>query len=185
MRLPRPAFALLPALALALVACSPQGSAPTVAAPASAAPASAASAGQAAASQVQPAESSAAQVKALLQAQAERWDRAIVAKDRAGIVGNMAPDFRQIDGEGHVEDEDSFTAGLMDPQLQIAPYTVQDFEIRLFGDVALLSGRTHMSGSYAGKPFETDYRYIDVYVKRQGLWKVVSVQITKLPAAAH
>lgn len=179
MRLPRLAFALLPALALA--ACKPQGSAPTAA---PGAPASAPASTPTSAAGVAPADPAAeAQIKAQLQAQAERWDRAIVAKDRAAIVGNMAPDFRQIDGEGHLEDFDSFVAGLMDPQLQISPYTVQDFEIRLYGDVAVLSGRTHMTGSYADKPFETDYRYIDLYVKRQGQWKIVSVQITKLPAA--
>ena len=181
MRLPRPAFALLPALALA--ACSPQGGTPQAAPAAPAAPAAAVSSAASGANPGAPVAE--AELKAQLQAQAERWDRAIVAKDRAAIAGNMAEDFRQIDGEGHLEDIDSFVAGLMDPQLQIAPYTVQDFEIRLYGDVAVLSGRTHMTGSYADKPFETDYRYIDLYVKRQGQWKIVSVQITKLPAAAR
>ncbi|MDL5032409.1 nuclear transport factor 2 family protein [Pelomonas sp. APW6] len=179
MRPPRLAFALLSALALA--ACSPQNSTPQ-AAPGAAS--STASAVARAASGVAPGTPAAeAEIKAQLQAQAERWDRAIVAKDRAAIAGNMAEDFRQIDGEGHLEDIDSFVAGLMDPQLQIAPYTVQDFEVRLYGDVAVLSGRTHMSGSYGDKPFETDYRYIDLYVKREGQWKIVSVQITKLPTA--
>lgn len=42
------------------------------------------------------------QVDALLTAQADRWDKAIVQKDRAAIEANMAPDFRQIDGYGNV-----------------------------------------------------------------------------------
>jgi len=67
-------------------------------------------------------------------------------------------------------------------ELVIDPYTVEDFDVRLFGDVALLSGRTRMTGRYQGKPFTSHYRYIDIYVKRGGAWKIVSVQISKIPA---
>jgi ketosteroid isomerase-like protein len=118
---------------------------------------------------------------AQLRAQADRWDKAIVAKRRAGIEANMADDFRQIDGAGNIETKQSFVEGLIDPKLTIDPYTVEDFEVRLYGDVALLSGRTQMTGTYDGKPFTSHYRYIDIYVRRGGAWKIVSVQITKLP----
>ncbi|HLO95891.1 MAG TPA: nuclear transport factor 2 family protein, partial [Burkholderiaceae bacterium] len=141
-----------------------------------------------AASQVQAATTDGVELKvelrAQLKAQADRWDQAIVARRREDIAANMAPDFRQIDGEGQVEDRASFLEGLMDPKLQIDPYAVEDFDIRLYGDVALLSGRTRMTGRYDGRPFKTHYRYIDIYVKRQGEWKIVSVQISKLPPDA-
>ncbi len=116
-----------------------------------------------------------------LRQQAARWDQAIVARRRADIEANMADDFRQIDGAGNVETKSSFVEGLLDPELQIDPYTVEDFDVRLYGDVALLSGRTHMTGRYGAKPFASHYRYIDVYVRRGKEWKIVSVQITKIP----
>jgi ketosteroid isomerase-like protein len=118
---------------------------------------------------------------ARLAAQAARWDEAIVRKDRAAIEANMADDFRQIDGAGDVESRQSFLDGLLSPDLQIDPYTVEDFEVRLYGDVALLSGRTRMTGRYQGRAFKTHYRYIDIYVRRAGTWKIVSVQISKIP----
>jgi len=110
------------------------------------------------------------------------WDAAIVRKDERAIAGNMAEDFRQIDGHGNLETKKSFVDGIVDPKLTFDPYTVEDFEVRLYGDVALLSGRTHMTGKYDGKVFESNYRYIDIYVRRGGAWQIVSVQITKLPA---
>jgi ketosteroid isomerase-like protein len=112
------------------------------------------------------------------------WDQAIVRKDEKAVADNMAEDFRQIDGYGNLETRKSFVAGILDPKLTIDPYTVEDFEVRLYGDTALLSGRTHMTGRYDGKRFESNYRYIDIYVRRNGAWKIVSVQITKLPPAA-
>jgi ketosteroid isomerase-like protein len=120
-------------------------------------------------------------VVAALSAQADRWDKAIVAKDRAAIEANMAEDFRQIDGAGNVETKESFLRDIVAPELEIDPYTVEDFDVRLYGEVALLSGRTRMTGRYNGKPFTTHYRYIDVYVRRAGKWKIVSVQISRLP----
>ena len=113
----------------------------------------------------------------------DAWDKAIVRKDEAAVAANMAEDFRQIDGNGNLETKKSFVAGIIDAKLTIDPYTVEEFDVRLYGDTALLSGRTHMTGKYDGKPFESNYRYIDIYVRRGGQWKIVSVQITKSPPA--
>ena len=123
----------------------------------------------------------AADLTAQLKAQSDAWDQAIVKKDRKAIEANMADDFRQIDGRGNVETQASFVDGLMSPDLVIDPYTVEDFEVRVYGDTALLSGRTRMTGKYEGQAFKSHYRYIDIYVKRHGAWKIVSVQITRLP----
>ncbi len=113
------------------------------------------------------------------------WDKAIVRKDERAIADNMAEDFRQIDGAANLETKKSFVAGLLDPKLKIDPYTVEDFEVRLYGDTALLSGRSRMTGSFDGKPFVSNYRYIDIYVRRAGKWKIVSVQITRIPPPAN
>ena len=118
---------------------------------------------------------------AQLTRQANAWDKAIVRKDRGAIETNMADDFRQIDGDADIETKASFVTGVLLPKLTINPYTVEDFDVRLYGDVALLSGRTQMTGSYDGKPFASHYRYIDIYVRSNGVWKIASVQITKVP----
>lgn len=122
-----------------------------------------------------------AAVVAQLSEQADRWDQAIVRKDRAAIAANMAEDFRQIDGKGNIETKASFVDGLLSPDLQIDPYTIEDFEVRLYADFALLSGRTRMTGRYQGQPFASHYRYIDAYVRRGVEWQIVSVQITPMP----
>lgn len=122
-----------------------------------------------------------AKLVAQLKTQADAWDQAIVRKDRAAIERNMADDFRQIDARGNVETKASFVDGLVSPDLVLDPYTVEDFEVRVYGDTALLSGRTRMTGKYQGQAFNSHYRYIDVYVKRRGAWKIVSVQISRIP----
>lgn len=129
------------------------------------------------------ADSDGAAIARTLTAQADAWDVAIVRKDRAAVEANMADDFRQIDGDGDVEDKASFLEGILSPKLVIHPYTVEDFDLRLYGDVALLSGRTRMAGAYDGKPWSNHYRYVDVYVRRNGRWQVVNVQVSRIRPA--
>ncbi len=108
-------------------------------------------------------------------------DAAIIRKDMPAVAANMAPDYRHIRDNGAVSDGAGFLAFIGSPKLVIHPYKVDDLEVRLYGDVALLSGTTRMTGSYDGAPFKSHYRYIDVYIKRDGQWRVASVQITAIP----
>lgn len=124
---------------------------------------------------------------AALTRQADQWDKDIVRKDAAAIAANMAEDFRQIASDGSVADKAAFLRDLTSAELTIDPYTVEDFDVRIYGDagdVALLCGRTRMTGRYKGEPFTTHYRYIDTYVRRDGRWQVVSVQTTRIREAA-
>ena len=121
-----------------------------------------------------------AAVVVALTRQADAWDKAIVRKDRAAIAANMTEDFRQIGSSGEIEDRASFLRDLTSAELEIDPYTVEDFDVRVYGDTALLSGHTRMTGRYAGKPFSSHYRYIDIYLRVGGQWKVCSVQTTRV-----
>jgi ketosteroid isomerase-like protein len=123
-----------------------------------------------------------ASVVAELTRLSDAWDKAIVRKDTAAVAGNMAEDFRQIASNGEVANKEMFVRSITAPDLTIDPYTVEDFDVRVYGNVALLSGRTRMTGREGGTPFTTHYRYIDVYVRTNGTWKVCSVQTTRMPA---
>jgi ketosteroid isomerase-like protein len=118
--------------------------------------------------------------KAELTRIADDWDKAIVAKDTAAIANNMAQDFRQINSSGEVKTKSSFVKDLTSENISIDPYTVDDLDVRIYGDVALLSGTTRMTGREEGRPFKSHYRYIDIYVKVNGGWKIVSVQTTSI-----
>jgi ketosteroid isomerase-like protein len=115
-----------------------------------------------------------------LRSQADAWDKAIVDKDTAAIAANMSDDFLQIDGTGDIHDKAEFIALLTSPKLVIEPYSVDELEIRVHEGMAMLTGRTRMHGRWDGKPFESDYRYTDVYIREADHWRVASVQITEV-----
>lgn len=132
-------------------------------------------------SAAQPApDAASAEIVRQLIAQADAWDKAIVRKDEAAVEANVGRLFFHIGGDGSTAGRHEFIADLLDPKLTIEPYVVEGLTVRLFGDTALLSGTIRMTGSYAGKPFDSHYRYIDTYVREGGRWKVVAVQITRI-----
>jgi ketosteroid isomerase-like protein len=117
----------------------------------------------------------------ILRKQSDDWDKAIIEKRRDAIASNMSDDFRHIDKRGSISDKQAFLLDIMSDDLVIHPYTVEDFDVRVYGTCALLCGRTRMTGTYQGKPFQTHYRYIDTYAFANGSWKVVSVQTSPIP----
>ncbi len=120
-------------------------------------------------------------VEVTLKRQADAWDLAIINKDLKAIESNISVNFMEIGSNGTKSDKPAFVSALMDPRLSIAPYKVEDFQIRVFGNTALLTGTTDMHGSWDGKPFTSRYRYTDVYVRENGKWRVVNVQTTPIP----
>lgn len=118
---------------------------------------------------------------AALKTQAAAWDDAIVHKQRGAIEANMAPEFLHIGEDGTLSDRTAFLDAILSEHLSIAPYAMDGLQVRMFGDAALLTGTTRMRGAWRGKPFSSHYRFTDTYVRRDGAWRVVHVQITALP----
>jgi ketosteroid isomerase-like protein len=128
-----------------------------------------------------PASRAGAELAARLRTQADAWDAAIVRKDRAAIAANMGENFVQIGSDGRLADKAAFLDGITADKLVIAPYTVEEFRVRVFGDTALLTGRTDMHGSWDGKEFRSHYRFTDTYVREaDGHWRVVNVQTSEI-----
>ena len=115
-----------------------------------------------------------------LRRQADAWDSAIVRKDIAAISQNMAESFQQIDSQGNLSNKAEFLSGITSEKLVIYPYEPEEVVIRLYGATALVTGTTHLHGTYNGKPFTTHYRYTDTYVNEAGVWRVVNVQTTEM-----
>lgn len=60
--------------------------------------------------------------------------------------------------------------------------TIDPFEqrIRTYGETAVVTGRTQMSGRFQENPFTASSRYTHVYVKAEPQWRMVSAQGTRI-----
>lgn len=57
---------------------------------------------------------------------------------------------------------------------------VADFKIRIIENVGLITGRTIMRGQIESEPFEGEFRYRDIYVRRSENWRLIGSQLTPI-----
>ena len=70
---------------------------------------------------------------------------------------------------------DSFNYG---GDRQIISYTREDDNVRVYGDVAVLTYRYQSKETYKGQDTSGDYRVTRIFVKRDGRWQIVFSQLT-------
>jgi ketosteroid isomerase-like protein len=56
--------------------------------------------------------------------------------------------------------------------------SISDLKIRVYGDAAIVTGRSAQEGTENGKDYSGNYRFTRVYVKQNGAWKTVALQTT-------
>ena len=58
-----------------------------------------------------------------------------------------------------------------------------DARVRLYGEVAVVTGQTRMQGHYGEQRFAAHSRYTHVYLRASGAWRLASAQGTPIAAA--
>jgi ketosteroid isomerase-like protein len=102
--------------------------------------------------------------------------RAFVTSDVSLYRELLADDFRAVLADGREINKAEFLRQAALPSL-VASYHLDDVWVRQFGDTALVTARLsyrHEDGS-AVRTF-----YVDVYVRREGRWRLASAQFTRL-----
>jgi ketosteroid isomerase-like protein len=110
-----------------------------------------------------------------------RLARAWVEGDREFIDSVLGDDWRVTDLTGRVlTKEEVLSEAFGSNDRQVASMTIDDIQVRPFGDWAIVTGRTKAAGEYQGQMIEVTLRFTDVFVMRQGRWQAVSSQATMI-----
>ena len=118
-----------------------------------------------------------------LAAAAHAYDQAQIRSDKAELERLLADDYLLHNSAGQVQDKQSFIADSTAPGFHLEPFTVDEPVEKVIGDVALLGGVGTLKGTDGGKPFTVRLRFMDVWQKRAGQWRVIFTQATRVPAA--
>jgi ketosteroid isomerase-like protein len=118
-----------------------------------------------------------------------RFARAVVEGDRGFYDQVLADDFTHTSHTGVFKTraeflaEDKFGAkgDSRSGRTHYDAYDVDDLAVRTYGDTAVVTGRTSPRGRNAqGQPISGQYRYLRVWVKRQGRWQAVAFEGTRI-----
>lgn len=103
---------------------------------------------------------------------------AIAAHDKAFLDSIYADDFRGVTALGFSVDK----ATLMEVFTRDNPntrFTLDELEPRVYGDTAVVMGR--LTGRDAQGAILSQSRYMHVYVRKDGKWRIVAGQGTVIP----
>jgi ketosteroid isomerase-like protein len=106
-----------------------------------------------------------------------------VRKDVEAIVPFTAEEYVQIDFDGRVMDKAATFQRIRSSDIRLQSNAIEDLTVRLYGDVAVVTGRASPKGVADGREFLDPIRYSRVYVKRDGRWQVVLFQQTRIAKA--
>jgi ketosteroid isomerase-like protein len=98
--------------------------------------------------------------------------------DQAFIENILSDDWSVIDPTGHILTKAEVLEEAFRGEREITEGSIDQVNVRDFGDWALVTGRTQMSGRYQGEKMKVILRFTDVFVRTSGEWKCIASQGT-------
>lgn len=108
--------------------------------------------------------------------------RAYVKGDRAFVDRVLDSEWTVIDAGGRVLDKSQVMRESFDSSdRRVEAARIDRVKVRIYGDSAIVTGRSWFRGSYLGQHMTATFRFTDVFVRRNRQWKAVSSQATGVP----
>jgi ketosteroid isomerase-like protein len=100
--------------------------------------------------------------------------RAMRENDADGIARVLSDDWAVISARGGIaEGKSVFPDGIKSGYLTRKTFELSEPRVRLYGDVALVTSKVRLAGTFDGKPFDVRERETDVLHWKAGSWKIV------------
>jgi ketosteroid isomerase-like protein len=115
----------------------------------------------------------------------QRWNEAFYRKDVSFIDSVLAAEFVATYDDGSRGDKAKELAQVAEFNQRVESAVQDEFVVKIYGDTAVVWFTLHLTGVKQGQPAEVTLRYTDVFVVRDGQWRCVSSQSTKVAADPH
>lgn len=113
-----------------------------------------------------------------------QWREAWLAADATAMERIYADDYMAIPNIGTVSTRAEIMADVRRGVFKYARMDHSEMSVRIYGDTAVVVGRTSNEGRRGGRDVSGDFRYTRIYVKRSGHWQAVLAQYTRIPASS-
>ena len=110
----------------------------------------------------------------------QKWDAAFRGRDAQFIASLLDDEFVVTYDDGARGDKAKELSLAAEFNQQIDSSTLDEFIIKVHGNTAVVLFTLHLVGPINGKPVAINYRYVDVWVNRDGVWKCVASQSTRI-----
>jgi uncharacterized protein DUF4440 len=110
----------------------------------------------------------------------DEWVKALVRRDSATLDRIMADDFvfaYPLEGD----DKAQFLDDVLSGDLLVEHLSRENLSVRIWEHTAVLTGRDSVKWIYKGRELAGHYKMLSVYIRRDNLWQLVTVQACPIP----
>ena len=108
------------------------------------------------------------------------WADAVVKKDLAFLEGIWADDYAWTASDGNVWSKAQTLGSLKSGEDAVLSVRTDDVKVRVYGDAAVVTGRSTFNETFQGKDVSGSERFTDTWVKRSGRWKCVAMHCSRI-----
>lgn len=119
--------------------------------------------------------------RASLEAAAQRYEDAQISGDAAALQELIADDYVLVGSDGARQNKAELIAFWTADGFDPAPVVVTEPVEHIWSDGAALGGTVTLTWTQDGAPVSVTIRYVDVWAFRNGEWRVVYGQSTRVP----
>lgn len=117
---------------------------------------------------------------AALEALNRDWLTAYRTRDGAALDRVLADEFEAVYQGGRIMKKADVIAFATDTARTVTEVGWDELKILVFGDVALVRGRSRLAGTGPQGAFASRSDYADVYARRGGTWRAVSAHVVRV-----
>jgi len=110
----------------------------------------------------------------------DAWAQALLKADLPTLDGILASDYVFTGAEGEVQTKTQSMDELKNGVLKFTAFAVDDMNVRVFGDTAVVTGRSTEEGIERGKDISGQDRWTDVFVRRDGRWQAIATHSSRV-----
>lgn len=107
---------------------------------------------------------------------------AVVKGDAAAVADGTADDYTFITANGQMMDKSQLVNAMKSGDLKLTSNDISDLKIHVYGNTAVITGKSDVKGSIGGKDATGQDLFTRVLVKNNGKWQSVALQQTKVSA---
>src|SRR5215468_538442 len=108
----------------------------------------------------------------------EMRNQAVVHGDVAALDRMTSDDYTFITLRGELRTKSEILQGFRSGSFHYESRQISDLKVRVYGNTAVVTGRSIQKGMENGKDYSGDYRFTRVYVKQNNDWLTVALQTT-------
>lgn len=108
----------------------------------------------------------------------DNFNLAVVSNKIDEIKKCVTKDWVLVDSQGGIIPQEGFFKVLEEGSLTHTSMTKEVLRVKVYGDIALVTGRGQNTGTWQGKPLEADEWITDIYKKESDNWLCVLTHLT-------